>query len=179
MGPDRLAHARGGRLHSFTDDDLFVTGFAWMPGSDGFLIAHGHPLDDRFVRLAIVDLKGRVVRPAMVVGGTDTALTRYFESPRLLVVAGSRPCCRWCRGFGGEEKRRRLQLSVRATQVGSPSRKRQSLYSRYLSACLGVRRIAAAVNSGPPMPKGTFSLCRGTSSATASWVKKSRGQPSV
>lgn len=31
-----------------------------------------------------------VVRPAILVGGTDTALTRYFESPRLLVVAGSR-----------------------------------------------------------------------------------------
>ena len=31
-----------------------------------------------------------VVRPAMLVGGTDTALTRYFESPRLLVVAGTR-----------------------------------------------------------------------------------------
>ena len=30
-----------------------------------------------------------VVRPAVLVGGTDTALTRYFESPRLLVVAGS------------------------------------------------------------------------------------------
>lgn len=29
-----------------------------------------------------------VVRPAVLVGGTDTALTRYFESPRLLVVAG-------------------------------------------------------------------------------------------
>lgn len=31
-----------------------------------------------------------VVRPTVLVGGTDTALTRYFESPRLLVVAGSR-----------------------------------------------------------------------------------------
>src|SRR4051794_31007308 len=31
-----------------------------------------------------------VVRPAVLVGGgTDTALTRYFESPRLLVVAGA------------------------------------------------------------------------------------------
>lgn len=37
-----------------------------------------------------------VLRPAMVVGGTDTALTRYFESPRLLVVAGSRPCWQFC-----------------------------------------------------------------------------------
>lgn len=37
-----------------------------------------------------------VVRPAMMVGGTDTALTRYFESPRLLVVAGSRPCWQFC-----------------------------------------------------------------------------------
>jgi nucleoside-diphosphate-sugar epimerase len=35
-----------------------------------------------------------VLRPA--VGGTDTALTRYFESPRLLVVAGSRPCWQFC-----------------------------------------------------------------------------------
>ena len=33
-----------------------------------------------------------VVRPAVLVGGgTDTALTRYFESPRLLVVAGPGP----------------------------------------------------------------------------------------
>jgi nucleoside-diphosphate-sugar epimerase len=31
-----------------------------------------------------------VLRPAVLVGGTDSALTRYFESPRLLVVAGSR-----------------------------------------------------------------------------------------
>ncbi|MCF3961421.1 SDR family oxidoreductase [Streptomyces fuscigenes] len=37
-----------------------------------------------------------VVRPAMLVGGTDTALTRYFESPRLLVVAGSRPTWQFC-----------------------------------------------------------------------------------
>lgn len=37
-----------------------------------------------------------VVRPAIVVGGTDTALTRHFESPRLLVVAGSRPCWQFC-----------------------------------------------------------------------------------
>jgi nucleoside-diphosphate-sugar epimerase len=38
-----------------------------------------------------------VVRPAMLVGGgTDTALTRYFESPRLLVVAGSRPAWQFC-----------------------------------------------------------------------------------
>ncbi|MFJ4844039.1 MULTISPECIES: SDR family oxidoreductase [unclassified Streptomyces] len=37
-----------------------------------------------------------VVRPAVLVGGTDTALTRYFESPRLLVVAGSRPCWQFC-----------------------------------------------------------------------------------
>ena len=29
-------------------------------------------------------------------GGTDTALTRYFESPRLLVVAGSRPAWQFC-----------------------------------------------------------------------------------
>ncbi|MCF6523466.1 SDR family oxidoreductase [Streptomyces sp. JJ36] len=37
-----------------------------------------------------------VVRPALLVGGTDTALTRYFESPRLLVAAGSRPCWQFC-----------------------------------------------------------------------------------
>lgn len=38
-----------------------------------------------------------VVRPAVLVGaGTDTALTRYFESPRLLVAAGSRPCWQFC-----------------------------------------------------------------------------------
>ncbi|WP_424211874.1 SDR family oxidoreductase [Streptomyces sp. BI20] len=37
-----------------------------------------------------------VVRPAILVGGTDTALTRYFESPRLLVVAGSRPTWQFC-----------------------------------------------------------------------------------
>ncbi|MGW8378650.1 SDR family oxidoreductase [Streptomyces sp. ODS28] len=38
-----------------------------------------------------------VVRPAVLVGaGVDTALTRYFESPRLLVVDGSRPCWQFC-----------------------------------------------------------------------------------
>jgi nucleoside-diphosphate-sugar epimerase len=37
-----------------------------------------------------------VLRPAVLVGGTDTALTRYFESPRLLVVAVSRPCWQFC-----------------------------------------------------------------------------------
>ncbi|QNE83128.1 NAD-dependent epimerase/dehydratase family protein [Streptomyces rutgersensis] len=38
-----------------------------------------------------------VVRPAVLVGGgTDTALTRYFESPRLLVVADSRPAWQFC-----------------------------------------------------------------------------------
>ncbi|UNS98841.1 SDR family oxidoreductase [Streptomyces tubbatahanensis] len=38
-----------------------------------------------------------VVRPAVLVGaGTDTTLTRHFESPRLLVVAGSRPCWQFC-----------------------------------------------------------------------------------
>ncbi|GAA2072168.1 SDR family oxidoreductase [Streptomyces albiaxialis] len=38
-----------------------------------------------------------VVRPAVLVGaGTDTALTRHFESPRLLVVADSRPCWQFC-----------------------------------------------------------------------------------
>ncbi len=37
-----------------------------------------------------------VVRPAVLVGGMDTALTRYFESPRLLVVAGSRPAWQFC-----------------------------------------------------------------------------------
>ncbi|MEC4018328.1 SDR family oxidoreductase [Streptomyces sp. H27-D2] len=37
-----------------------------------------------------------VLRPGVLVGGTDTALTRYFESPRLLVVAGSRPTWQFC-----------------------------------------------------------------------------------
>lgn len=37
-----------------------------------------------------------VLRPTVLVGGPDTALTRYFESPRLLVVAGSRPCWQFC-----------------------------------------------------------------------------------
>ncbi|WP_369205966.1 SDR family oxidoreductase [Streptomyces sp. PU-14G] len=38
-----------------------------------------------------------VLRPAVLVGaGTDTTLTRHFESPRLLVVAGSRPCWQFC-----------------------------------------------------------------------------------
>jgi nucleoside-diphosphate-sugar epimerase len=37
-----------------------------------------------------------ILRPTVLVGGTDTALTRYFESPRLLVVAGSRPCWQFC-----------------------------------------------------------------------------------
>ncbi|WP_019545134.1 SDR family oxidoreductase [Streptomyces sulphureus] len=38
-----------------------------------------------------------VLRPAVLVGaGTDTALTRYFESPRLLVVAGSEPRWQFC-----------------------------------------------------------------------------------
>ncbi|MEE1938870.1 SDR family oxidoreductase [Streptomyces sp. TRM 70361] len=37
-----------------------------------------------------------VVRPTVLVGGVDTALTRYFESPRLLVVAGSRPRWQFC-----------------------------------------------------------------------------------
>jgi len=37
-----------------------------------------------------------VLRPTVLVGGTDTALTRYFESPRLLVVSGSRPCWQFC-----------------------------------------------------------------------------------
>lgn len=38
-----------------------------------------------------------VVRPAVLVGaGMDTALTRHFESPRLLVVADSRPCWQFC-----------------------------------------------------------------------------------
>ncbi|MYX35550.1 MULTISPECIES: SDR family oxidoreductase [unclassified Streptomyces] len=37
-----------------------------------------------------------ILRPAVLVGGTDTALTRYFESPRLLVVGGSRPCWQFC-----------------------------------------------------------------------------------
>ncbi|MBO8186958.1 SDR family oxidoreductase [Streptomyces spirodelae] len=38
-----------------------------------------------------------VVRPTVLVGaGTDTTLTRHFESPRLLVVAGSRPCWQFC-----------------------------------------------------------------------------------
>ncbi|MGP3985189.1 SDR family oxidoreductase [Streptomyces sp. 3N207] len=38
-----------------------------------------------------------VLRPTVLVGaGTDTTLTRHFESPRLLVVAGSRPCWQFC-----------------------------------------------------------------------------------
>ncbi|MCW2874380.1 SDR family oxidoreductase [Actinacidiphila oryziradicis] len=37
-----------------------------------------------------------ILRPTVLVGGTDTSLTRYFESPRLLVVAGSRPCWQFC-----------------------------------------------------------------------------------
>ncbi|GAA2098712.1 SDR family oxidoreductase [Kitasatospora saccharophila] len=38
-----------------------------------------------------------VLRPAVVVGpGIDTVLTRHFEAPRLLVVAGSRPCWQFC-----------------------------------------------------------------------------------
>jgi nucleoside-diphosphate-sugar epimerase len=38
-----------------------------------------------------------VLRPTVLVGaGADTALTRHFESPRLLVVAGSRPCWQFC-----------------------------------------------------------------------------------
>lgn len=38
-----------------------------------------------------------VLRPAVLVGaGIDTALTRYFESPRLLVVAGSKPRWQFC-----------------------------------------------------------------------------------
>jgi nucleoside-diphosphate-sugar epimerase len=37
-----------------------------------------------------------VLRPAVLVGGMDTALTRYFESPRLLVVSGSRPRWQFC-----------------------------------------------------------------------------------
>lgn len=38
-----------------------------------------------------------VLRPAVVVGpGVDTVLTRHFEAPRLLVVAGSRPCWQFC-----------------------------------------------------------------------------------
>ncbi|WP_189131218.1 NAD-dependent epimerase/dehydratase family protein [Wenjunlia tyrosinilytica] len=37
-----------------------------------------------------------VVRPSVLVGGVDTVLTRHFEAPRLLVVAGSRPCWQFC-----------------------------------------------------------------------------------
>jgi nucleoside-diphosphate-sugar epimerase len=38
-----------------------------------------------------------VLRPAVVVGpDVDTVLTRHFEAPRLLVVAGSRPCWQFC-----------------------------------------------------------------------------------
>lgn len=38
-----------------------------------------------------------VVRPAALVGrGIDTVLTRHFESPRLLVVRGSRPAWQFC-----------------------------------------------------------------------------------
>ncbi|MFE9422957.1 NAD-dependent epimerase/dehydratase family protein [Kitasatospora sp. NPDC006697] len=42
-------------------------------------------------------LQVTVVRPAVLVGpGVDTVLTRHFEAPRLLVVAGSRPCWQFC-----------------------------------------------------------------------------------
>ncbi|MDH6123299.1 nucleoside-diphosphate-sugar epimerase [Kitasatospora sp. GP82] len=42
-------------------------------------------------------LQVTVMRPAVVVGpGVDTVLTRHFEAPRLLVVAGSRPCWQFC-----------------------------------------------------------------------------------
>ncbi|TQF03530.1 NAD-dependent epimerase/dehydratase family protein [Kitasatospora acidiphila] len=42
-------------------------------------------------------LQVTVLRPAVVVGpGIDTVLTRHFEAPRLLVVAGSRPCWQFC-----------------------------------------------------------------------------------
>lgn len=37
-----------------------------------------------------------VLRPSVLVGGMDTLLTRHFEAPRLLVVAGSRPCWQFC-----------------------------------------------------------------------------------
>jgi nucleoside-diphosphate-sugar epimerase len=37
-----------------------------------------------------------VLRPSIIVGGVDTVLTRHFEAPRLLVVAGSRPCWQFC-----------------------------------------------------------------------------------
>ncbi|GAB2626048.1 SDR family oxidoreductase [Streptomyces capparidis] len=38
-----------------------------------------------------------VLRPTVLVGeGVDTVLTRHFEAPRLLVVAGSRPCWQFC-----------------------------------------------------------------------------------
>ncbi|MFJ2575652.1 NAD-dependent epimerase/dehydratase family protein [Kitasatospora aureofaciens] len=42
-------------------------------------------------------LQVTVLRPAVVVGpSVDTVLTRHFEAPRLLVVAGSRPCWQFC-----------------------------------------------------------------------------------
>ncbi|GAA1273058.1 SDR family oxidoreductase [Kitasatospora nipponensis] len=42
-------------------------------------------------------LQVTVLRPAVLVGpGVDTVLTRHFEAPRLLVVAGSRPCWQFC-----------------------------------------------------------------------------------
>ncbi len=38
-----------------------------------------------------------VLRPAVLVGeGVDTALTRYFEAPRLLAVRGARPTWQFC-----------------------------------------------------------------------------------
>ncbi|MEZ0091028.1 nucleoside-diphosphate-sugar epimerase [Streptacidiphilus sp. EB129] len=47
--------------------------------------------------LAHPGLSVTVLRPAVVVGpGVDTVLTRHFEAPRLLVVAGSRPCWQFC-----------------------------------------------------------------------------------
>lgn len=48
-------------------------------------------------RLAHPGTAVTVVRPAMLVGpGVDTVLTRHFESPRLLVVKGSRPAWQFC-----------------------------------------------------------------------------------
>ena len=71
-----------------------------------------------------------VVRPAVLVGGTDTALTRYFESPRLLVVAGSRPAWQFChvedlvQRPGVRRRWRRSTASWRSAATAGWSRRR-------------------------------------------------------
>ena len=41
-------------------------------------------------------LEVTVVRPAMLVGGVDTVLTRHFEAPRLLRIGGCEPAWQFC-----------------------------------------------------------------------------------